>query len=69
MSTTILKIFLDTEPSIYFSIEGQVVPLALPNLVESLFSDVVLQTELVPGTANASKYRLEIVLRKVIISI
>ena len=69
MSTTILKIFLDTEPSIYFSIEGQVVPLASPTLVESLFSDVVLQTELVPGTANASKYHLKIVLRKVIVSI
>ena len=41
VSTIILKVFLDTEPRIYFSLEGQVAPLALPNLVAPLFSDVL----------------------------
>ena len=41
VSIIILKVFVDTEPRIYFSLEGQVVPLALPNLVAPLFSDVV----------------------------
>ena len=40
VSTVILKFFVDTEPRIYFSFEGQVVPLALLNLVLSLFPDV-----------------------------
>ena len=33
VSTIVLKVFVDTEPEIYFTLEGQVVPLALPNLV------------------------------------
>ena len=41
VSTIILKVFFDTEPRIYFSLEGQVVPLVLPDLVAPLFSDVV----------------------------
>ena len=41
VNTIILKVFVDTEPRIYFSLEGQVVPLALPNMVTPLFSDVV----------------------------
>ena len=41
VSTIILKVFVDTEPRRYFSLEGQVVPLALPNFVAPLFSDVV----------------------------
>ena len=40
VSTIILKFFVDTEPRIYFSLEGEVVPLALLNLVLSLFPDV-----------------------------
>ena len=39
--TIFLKVFVDTEPRIYFSLEGQVVSLALPNLVAPLFSEVV----------------------------
>ena len=41
VSTIILKVFVDTEPRIYFSLEGQIVHLALPNLVAPLFSDVL----------------------------
>ena len=33
VSTIILKVFIDTEQRLYFSLEGKVVPLALPNLV------------------------------------
>ena len=40
VSTNVLKVFVDTEARIYFSLEGQEVPLALPNLVAPLFSDV-----------------------------
>ena len=69
VSTVILKVFVDAEPRIYFSLEGQVVRLALLNLVAQLFSNVVEQTNLVPGTANASKYHLEVVLNQLIISI
>ena len=49
MSTVILKVFVDAEPRIYFSLEGQVVLLALLNLVAQLFSNVIEQTKLVPG--------------------
>ena len=69
VSTVILKVFVDAEPKIYFSLEGQVVLLALLNLVAKLFSNVVEQTKLVPGTANAPKYHLEVVRNKLIISI
>ena len=69
VSTVILKVFVDAEPRIYFSFEGQVVLSALLNLVAQLFSNVVEQTKLVPGTANASKYHLEVVRNKLIISI
>ena len=33
VSTIILKVFVDTEQRLYFSLEGKVVLLALPNLV------------------------------------
>ena len=36
LSTIILKVLVNTEPRIYFSLEGQVVPLALPKLAISL---------------------------------
>ena len=49
VSTVILKAFVDAEPRIYFSLEGQVVLLALLNLVAQLFSNVIEQTKLVPG--------------------
>ena len=39
-NTIILKFFVDVEPRIYFSLEGQVVPLALLNLAAPLFPDV-----------------------------
>ena len=38
--TIILKAFVDTKLRIYFSLESQIVPLALLNLVTPLFSDV-----------------------------
>ena len=41
VSTIIVKVFVDTEPKTYLSLEGQVVPLVLPDLVAPLFSDVV----------------------------
>ena len=41
VSIIILKVFVDIEPRIYFSLEDQVVPLVLPNLVAPLFSDIV----------------------------
>ena len=69
LSPIILKVFLDTGPRIYFSLEVQAAPLAIPKLVTPLLSGAVLQTELVPGTANASNYHLELLLSKVIISI
>ena len=65
----ILNFIVYTEPRIYFSLEGQVLSLALLNLVAPLFTDFALQTKLVPGTANASKCHLELVLSKVMISI
>ena len=37
LSTIILKVFVDTEPRIYFNLYGQIVPLALPNSVAPLF--------------------------------
>ena len=40
VSTNVLKVFVDTEPRMYFSLEGQEVPLVLPNLVAPLFPDV-----------------------------
>ena len=69
VSTVILKVFVDAEPRIYFSLEGKVVLLALLNLVAHLFSNVVEQTKPVPGTVNASKYHLEVVLIQLIIRI
>ena len=40
VSIIILKFFIDTEPTIYFSLEDQVVHLPLTNLVALLFPDV-----------------------------
>ena len=40
VTTITLKFFADAEPRIDFSLEGQVVPLALLNLVAPLFPDV-----------------------------
>ena len=40
VTTITLKFFADAEPRIDFSLESQVVPLALSNLVAPLFPDV-----------------------------